>query len=253
MKLDIILHPKLSTVTAPYFGIEYEIEAIKRYNHWVDENFKIITDGSLRNDGKEFISLPLNYEATLDQFIQLHNNLQYLSNVNPYSERTSIHVHVNCQNLEKEQIINLIRLYIITEPIWFQFISEERQNSIYCVPIYSTILQSETNHGLYRLIKTWHKYTAFNILPLHKFGTIEFRHLEGTDSYERFYRWLSAINNLFLFIYNNRFEVVENLNIAFYISWIKTHLEPILPSNITDDYIKDLISPTLLDIKLSFI
>lgn len=242
-----------SNLKEPYFGIEYEIEAVNSFNDWVDRNFTVISDGSLRNNGREFVSAPQNYEKTLQQFYELHKGIVYLSDLDPYSERTSIHVHVNCQNLEKEQILNLIRLYIITEPIWFQFISEERQNSIYCVPIYSTILQSETNHGLYKLIKTWHKYTAFNILPLNKFGTIEFRHLEGTDNYERFHKWLSAINNLFLFIYNNRFEVVENLNIAFYISWIKTHLEPILPLNTTDNYIKDLISPTLLDIKLAFI
>ena len=239
---------------ALYFGIEYEIEAIKSMGDIVGNNFSCIKDGSLRHNGIEFITRPSFLDETLVLFHILHNNICFNEDYDPFSERTSIHVHVNCLNLHKYTLLNLIKLYIITEPLWMKFFSEDRQNSIFCVPISSTILQSKLNGGLYTLIKHWHKYTAFNIVPLQKYGTIEFRHMEGHNDFNRFKCWLSAIRNLFKWMYDHSsWEATNHMNVEYYIPLVRDILQPILHKDTSDLEIIEAISPTLLDIKLSLL
>ena len=236
----------------PLFGTEYEIEGVVDYSSTqIVNNFKIVSDGSLRNNGKEFITPPVTFDESLELFKILHDHLELSDN--SFSERTSIHVHVNCANLEVRAILNFIRFYIITEPIWMAFVGKKRENSIFCVPLYSTYLQGNYNRGLRNLENSWHKYTAFNICPLTRLGTIEFRHLYGTNDYKIYYQWLSSINNLIAWA-----KGTENLNFINFFNeesqlfeLIKTLLSPIIKQS--DQELKEMCAPTLLDLKLSFI
>lgn len=186
-------------------GIEYEIEAIQDWDDvpaWALH--RIEKDGSLRNNGREFITNPLNYEQHLKFFKELHSTIKLDFKKEPFSERTSIHVHVNCGDLSEEQTKALILCYALLEPVFFDFAGNARKHNIHCVPLSFTSLPGKYKKDLVSLIGAWSKYTAFNIVPLGNQCTIEFRHLGGTNDYDRFVKWLDLIKTLYDFIDKNK-------------------------------------------------
>ena len=99
------------------FGLEIEVENI-RYN-LPDATYKsywnITGDNSLRNNGVEFITLPLK-AFQIDKALQ---QLRFRTNQfrADFSERTSTHVHMNIRDLTIDQIYNLTLLYITVEKL----------------------------------------------------------------------------------------------------------------------------------------
>jgi hypothetical protein len=176
-------------------GLECEIEAVK---HWKEgfpsDCVNITEDGSLRNDGKEFITVPLNITTATDAFQKLHASL--VCGKDKFSERTSIHVHADCTNLSLQECRNVVLQYALFEEFFFQMVEDSRRHNIHCVPLTETYLPSLYKESLNMMYSKWHKYTALNIKPLGKFGTIEFRHMEGHDDTTRLQEWLKTIENL---------------------------------------------------------
>lgn len=181
-------------VSGRMFGIECEIESIQKFNG-ADERWIVIEDGSLRNDGREFLAGPVTKEVAIDSFKYLHSRLVLRDN--PFSHRTSIHVHVNCQDLDDSVVKNIVLWYTLYEPFFFLMAHPTRRNNIHCVGLDQTMVHSYLHRDLFTCIQSWSKYTALNLIPLHKYGTIEFRHMEGHNNVERFQQWLNCIDNLF--------------------------------------------------------
>jgi len=191
-------------------GCEFEIEDIKTIPPVLHNYFNIVDDHSLRNNGREFITPPSSYDDTVGLFKQLHGNLKV--GVEPFSERTSIHVHVNVSNLSQKETKQLILTYALLEPLFFAFVGNSRQENIYCVPLNYTYLPTRYQKTVAQLVNEWHKYTAFNIKPIKQIGTVEFRHLYGTDKEEVFNVWLASLKTLYDFIANNpTFNVMKFL------------------------------------------
>ena len=236
-------------------GLECEIENIHR-NHSVNQNFwNIITDGSLRNNGWEYVSHPSNKETLLKEFKELHTSIvfQNQKKEDRFSSRTSIHVHVNCLDLEEQAVRTIVLWYALFEPIFFSMVTQERQNNIHCVPLNQTVLSENYRRPLKYFHSRWSKYTALNLLPLNKYGTLEFRHMHGHDDVALLGEWLSALENLFVWGQENSVippNIMSNGSIkkAFYAIFKDTpsvqHLLPVLD---------DVVSDNLLDVKLSLI
>jgi hypothetical protein len=175
-------------------GVECEIESNLAFQ--VFPNFNTTEDGSLRNNGYEYISIPLPKEELLKSFKNLHANIKFNNKKDAFSPRTSTHVHVNCRGLDTEQVQTIVFLYALYEEFFFAMVNSDRRGNIHCVPLTETYLPSIYRLGILNLYKKWHKYTALNILPLGKHGTIEFRHLQGTDNSVLMKEWLDTLNNL---------------------------------------------------------
>lgn len=75
-------------------------------------------------------------------------------------------------------------------------VDSSRRGNIHCVPLTETFLCNYYSHNLNHMLTRWHKYTALNVLPLAKLGTIEFRHLQGTDDTNLMETWLTTLENL---------------------------------------------------------
>jgi len=109
-------------------GTEYEIEdvykvTIPEYNigsdtPWWFGDLGAIKDGSLRNNGVEFITRPVTFPRALELFDYLHNNLKLGDE--PYTHRTSTHVHVNVASMSMQQLKNFVLLYALFEPVFFK-------------------------------------------------------------------------------------------------------------------------------------
>lgn len=245
-------------------GTEYEIEDIKKVNlgqginllnlhekepYWITSYIGAMRDGSLRNNGVEFITKPLSYESSLTQFKTLHDAL--VLGPNPYTQRTSIHVHVNVCSLTIEQLNHLILLYAYLEPVFFKFAGTNRQHNIHCVPLNYTLLPKYYHYDVHELVGIWSKYSAFNILPVKSIGTVEFRHLYGTGDFKVYQQWLTMLKQLWEYVYNNDTTCLEEMLFSG-MNFYQIQKE-VLPCSMPIFVDKDEWEASVIDVKLAFV
>lgn len=172
-------------------GVEVELENVVRKDkllHW-----KVVDDNSLRGNGAEFVSeLGIRIWNTPSMLAQL----MAMAKFNKYtaSDRTSIHVHINVQNLHFEQLNSLIILYTIFERALFRFSTADRHHNIFCVPIISSL--GERYKTIYDFITTAQKYNALNISAVQKYGTVEFRHMGTVWEADHICNWIMLLGLL---------------------------------------------------------
>jgi hypothetical protein len=234
-------------------GIECEIESVDFLKDDANPYFHAETDGSLRNHGTEFISVPLAREDLIDKFKGLHASIVYHDKDEAFSPRTSTHVHINVRSLDEKQLHQMLLFYALFEDFFFAMVDPLRRDNIHCVPLSETILSNRYRSTATYLIKYWHKYTAFNLLPVAKQGTVEFRHLQGTDDADLLNRWLSTIENLWAICQEESMDKTSILDAENHKRWFNRifkdapevlALAPAMPNKIQNN---------LIDVKLAFI
>lgn len=180
------------------FGIEVEVEGIHKINTPTYKSYwKTTADNSLRNNGIEFVSLPIKANQIEGALIQLHNKVKHERNVPDFSERTSTHVHMNVRDLTIEQIYNLVLIYTSVENILFNWVGHNRDKNIFCIKLSDTNYFDNVSNLLYytkEIIRNWNKYTALNLQPISSKGTVEFRHLFGTWDKEIILLWINFLS-----------------------------------------------------------
>ena len=191
------INTTLDKTTQFFAGMECEIESLVT-NKDIGA-FTCTEDGSLRNHGYEYISQPLTRPELIEEFIALHQKLKFYDKADAFSPRTSTHVHINCRSLDFDTIRNLILMYAVYEEVFFAMVNRDRRENIHCVPLTETLLNQRYKASLEYLVSGWHKYTALNILPLAKLGTVEFRHLQGTNDAELVAEWLQVLENIWVY------------------------------------------------------
>lgn len=178
-------------------GIEIEVENITNSLHPL-AYWDVKADGSLRNNGVELVSVPLQIKQVQLALEHVYNVLT-ANNKPDFSNRTSVHIHVNCRDLTQNQIYNFILLYTLFEKHFYAFAGNKRMNSIFCVPLFRTNQLNVLDNVVYGLSPNWHKYCGINLLPLYEnhvtrgYGTIEFRHLYGTSNQREILEWINDI------------------------------------------------------------
>jgi len=147
-------------------------------------------DGSLRGHGVEFIlDHPLSEKDAYEAVDALYQGFKRADKIKP-SNRCGVHVHVNCQWLEIEQVFNYITLYLILEDLILKWCGEDREGNLFCLRakdaewlLYSLIgdkrdvgiFSETTNRRMY-------KYASINIAAIHYYGSLEFRALRTPSS-----------------------------------------------------------------------
>lgn len=191
-------------------GIEVEVEnqAHRRASNQV---WTRTDDGSLRNSGVEYISRPIkacHAPAALKHLFIGDFDEEYC-----FSPRTSVHVHLNMQDVSKEKVVDLIMIYSLFERCLFRFVGRSRWKNIYCTPITETGLLF--NLGSRGLSCPWEKYTGLNILPLQSHGTVEFRHMHGTNDTKKLCVWIDMITRLKAYVVSRKTEEIRRTIINF--------------------------------------
>ena len=199
-------------------GVEVEAEHVELANGTIIPTWAQTSDNSLRENGREFLLLPSAPDSAYYSLAALFHWLRLLRPKPKFSWRTSIHVHLNMRTERVDQILSLLMLYMLFEDSIFDFVGNDRRRSNFCVPLqetdlsYSISRMLNNNNKLPSLLMNWSKYTALNYRPLlfndhgnpdHPGpgsaggkGTIEFRHLEGTDNLRRIIQWINIILSL---------------------------------------------------------
>lgn len=169
-------------------GIEVEVENVGNVAG-LNPCWTAAEDGSLRNNGREFITHPIPAYYAIGALLNLFEG-KYAKNF-CFSPRTSVHVHLNCQDLSTQQVVDILLLYGLYERLLYRFVGKSRWKNIYCTPVTETDFYS--NLGYYGVKAPWEKYTGLNILPLSQHGTIEFRHMHGTTDVRKLSIWIDLI------------------------------------------------------------
>lgn len=167
-------------------------------------------DDSLKDEGAEFVfRAPLFGE---DAYNAINWLMDYATNKKfKCSLRAGVHFHLDVRDMEIQQLIGLIILYTIVEPILYRFIGDNRENSIYCVPFYKadeSLLDAcsiitnalvdfrlET-HSVIKASESFERYAGLNLNALSKYGSVEFRHLRTTHDKDRVFNWVNMIMSL---------------------------------------------------------
>ena len=184
-----------------YLGIEIEIEKAKLKTNHPSSSWHVTDDGSLKDGGLEIVTKPIMFKYMENELRRALGNVE-----GEFSQRTSIHVHMNARDFTYEELARFILIYACYERALYRFGGDRWKNE-YCIPITETLPQTVT--ALTQLknasgLNGWCKYYGFNLRPLFcdekqhgdykpKIGTVEFRQFAGTDNIEHIMDWCNLI------------------------------------------------------------
>lgn len=208
-------------VTDDFLGVEVELEGFDGNATWKDPSWMVKADGSLRNGGVEFtFSRPLSgadaYNA-IDRFDTYVN--EYISDyhINPYSVRTSTHIHLNMDDITEEQYKKFLFTYLLFERQIFKAYASKRIGNHYCVPLHQTSEVLTAVSAFFRGHSDWKdflyevaqpgRYSALNQAALNKFQTVEFRMFPGETNKSVFYEWINLILSIKRFAIDNTQDI----------------------------------------------
>lgn len=174
-------------------GIEIEVERVNPGDliRELGAIWEITDDGSLRPRGEsaELRSPVPGYagKALVDSIDAL-DNATSLRNAS-FSWRCANHFHIDMRDKTDEDLKMSMVLYSLIEPFIFAWDNTGRHESRFCMPWWvcsedmftaADMLTAKNNSVFRNLVMRFSKYTALNLAPLARFGTVEFRHSQAT-------------------------------------------------------------------------
>jgi hypothetical protein len=194
-------------------GLELEIEAFPTHKEFAYGGMTFSNDNSLRNGGIEVITEPVHVKHVENLLAGFFKHFGITEE--NYSERCSLHVHMNVCDITVDHLASLALLYQLFERGLFTYIGHGRGNNIFCVPW----CQANINVNLVNVIRkqdwyslrNWQKYTALNLLPIQHQGTVEFRHLHGTCDVAHIVEWLNLIGSMYNYAMKTPVDELQEL------------------------------------------
>lgn len=169
--------------------------------------WKVVKDGSLRK-GTEFIfAEPLSGANISEALSRMQSFLDvYRRHGKPVSlsDRTSVHVHLDVRDLNDDELMSLVLVYMLVERVIFKYINPFRSKNTYCRPLtdssfkysYAVICKEadrSPGHFIQAIKHHCDKYSALNVLPTSSYGSVEFRHHHGTSDMSKVKEWINII------------------------------------------------------------
>lgn len=197
-----------------WMGIEIEVENTPEFAGnftCADGLIMLKADGSLRNNGCEIISRAVTAEDMLATIGYTYTSLMACKKILPnFSWRTSIHIHINVRELTQEEFLKFILIYLLFERGLFRYCDVKRRDGNFCVPLlecdgfitdffteFKRLLKSSSRKLDFKILfRQWDKYAALGAFRLRDLGTLEFRHMPGTDDPVKVYGWVCLIHSL---------------------------------------------------------
>ena len=177
-------------------GIEVEVEG-GPFPAGTANNWAVHEDGSLRGGTEYVINRPVKRENVLTSLVTLQEFLGDTPLV--FSYRTSVHVHVNVQDLTIAQWLSFISAFAIMEEALVDVVGPKRAGNKFCLRI---IDADEPIEMLRRGLKAKSitdymgndvKYASMNIQATRTHGTLEFRAMEGNLDPARINDWAQLL------------------------------------------------------------
>lgn len=193
---DIGLELEVEAQNLPNTGALAAIIAPETRAFWVAKG-----DGSLRGEAAEYVlSHPANIteaEYLLQGLWEVFARTGTRFNL---SNRCSTHVHCNASGKKVNEITSIIALWTTLEELMVNWCGKQRKTNHFAI----------TSKDSSAIISTWlrflrdgrwdmndgFKYTALNLLPLRRFGSVEFRAGNAYDRYQPILDWTKFVHSL---------------------------------------------------------
>jgi len=186
------------------FGLEVEVEnAVDvRYPERFAEMWTTHTDGSLRNNGIEYVTRRPNTPEDTFQALDLLETFLKQNKHLDFSERTSFHVHVNFQPRTVKDFHNFLTMYYMLENvITLRAGFENRVANHFCLRLCDS---NSVKAGLLRSFQGhphdmfgYEKYLALNLNAFGRFGTLEFRCHRGTNDVNEYRSFVQMLQEMY--------------------------------------------------------
>lgn len=185
------------------YGIEIELEAVPRtvyeraLSYW-----QVVGDGSLRNRGAEFVSsFPVPYDQVGEALNELHETIVRFRSAPDPSDRCGTHIHMNARDISSDTVSNLLRNYLwIESSLFAEF--PERAASNFCVPhnqqiaLTPRIIHAFEEGNLEMLLTLGRKYSALNVAPMTRQGSLEWRQFPAVLPVTEVKKWVDMVEEL---------------------------------------------------------
>ena len=185
---------------AGLFGIEVEVESNTHLNMLTDfhSNYWMrVDEGSVRNGTEYIFQRPLNTKDKDAALTELYTYLKTVPNLDWNSKRTSVHVHINMLKNTPLDVYKYLTAYGLLEEVMLAFCTEGREGNLFCLSMnnaeflvealrdditsYSTLANLVHGDNL--------RYSSVNVSSIGKFGSVEFRTLQGGASQQDVKLW----------------------------------------------------------------
>lgn len=188
------------------FGLELEIEGSglqEASNCLPTSMFVVENDGSLRNGLEVKSRSAYDYNKTLELVSKYD---EFLSKCTARATpRTSVHIHVNTQDMTDEQLRSMIWLSVAMEPVLLRFCSALRNHNAYCIPVYNSTNLVRFWRQFLRWLDTPNsssppspsKYAATGAFRLYDLGTLEFRMFPGCTNSMKLRWYLDILSAMY--------------------------------------------------------
>lgn len=121
-----------------------------------------------------------------------------------FSFRTSVHVHMNAQELTYNEVLNVIYTYLLLEEPFLTFCGKNRKGNRFCLRLQDAeglldTVNSMINageRGLDVINQENVRYASINLGALIKYGSIEFRAMRGTVDVDVISTWIDALHKV---------------------------------------------------------
>jgi hypothetical protein len=186
-------------------GIEIEAEG-KGLQEIHNDYWRTERDGSLRgeypNRSAEFV---LNHPISLPEVVPA---LEMLIKALPkavfdFSYRTSVHVHINVQELTHTQMLNMVYTYLLLEEPLMTYCGKSRKANRFCLRLCDAEgvleiirIMFQKGEGTHPLANDNVRYAAINLAALSKYGSLEFRGMRGNIEIPVIHTWTRALMSL---------------------------------------------------------
>lgn len=206
-----LLNPNLQDIGTYVEGLGH----VRDYKLW-NKAWKGVIDNSLRNFGVEYVlKQPHSYEGTLraiDEFSSYTKDVPFIQD----APGTSVHVHINMQDEQVLTLFTYITTWVLFENLLVEFSGETRRSNLFALPSrcahqniidYKRILDQfcqGTRGNVFHAPESHSKYSALNVAPLSKLGSIEIRTLRGTTDPKILKQWVTILNDILIYSRENK-------------------------------------------------
>ena len=159
-------------------------------------------DGSLRAGGVEYVTKgPINKEDIAPALVQLWEAFRNANSVLNPSDRCGVHVHLNCQNYNFEEIWRIVTVSLMLEDILLEFCGETRNGNLFCLGtkdangLLLQLVRDREAGGRFETLQsaTHFRYGFINFCVLPTYGSLEYRSLQTEKEFDNILTWTEML------------------------------------------------------------
>lgn len=200
-------------------GIEIEVEGVNLPTV-APKGWEIHPDGSLRGESNEYVFRGPAPRSEVRSRLEALNKALAGSTINQ-SYRTSVHVHVNQQDVKIKDIFSQILLFMAFEDVLTELCGKERIGNLFTLrakdaEYYSQSILNAIREDRISVLNDQHlRYTACNPYSLFSHGTLEYRSMRGTTDIEIIQDWVNlllSIKDASINYFVNPIQIVQDVS-----------------------------------------